>query len=149
MDNGNLIHTYVTKGSFIVQSNFDTEAEAIKWLKEFAKKKGNQQQGKQDLCQNSYKILKEKVLIIVMKKDVEGNDYLGTFNFKGGEFGNWVNQNERQTSLNYGYDAYLTLANALGIEYDNISFNGTLSIAFGSRGSGNALAHYEPLRKSN
>ena len=32
---------------------------------------------------------------------------LDTFNFKGGEFGNWLNENDRQQSLNFGYDALL------------------------------------------
>ena len=33
------------------------------------------------------------------------------------------------------------------ISEKDISYQGTLSIAFGARGSGNAAAHYEPLRK--
>ncbi len=79
-------------------------------------------------------------------KNVEGQDYLNEFNFKGGEFGNWLNENERQQSLNYGYDAFKDLAVALNIKPTDVTLNGELSIAFGARGSGNALAHYEPLR---
>lgn len=77
-------------------------------------------------------------------KDITGTDMLETFNFRGGEFGNWLSDNDRQQSLNFGYDALLDLSKALSISPTDISLGGKLSIAFGSRGSGNALAHYEP-----
>lgn len=79
--------------------------------------------------------------------DITGDDYLKEFGFRGGEFGNWVNQSERQTSLNYGYDALRDLARALGIKPESVSLGGQLAIAFGARGSGLAAAHYENLRK--
>ena len=78
---------------------------------------------------------------------VTGDDYLNTFTFHGGEFGNWLNDNDRQYSLDYGYDAFYDLALALDIPSEAISMGGVLSIAFGARGSGNAMAHYEPLRQ--
>ncbi len=80
-------------------------------------------------------------------KNITGEDMMKTFNFKGGEFGNWLNENDRQQSLNYGYDALLDLSKALSISPTDISLDNRLSIAFGSRGSGNALAHYEPDRE--
>lgn len=80
-------------------------------------------------------------------RNITGEDMMQTFNFKGGEFGNWLNENDRQQSLNYGYDALLDLSKALSISPTDISLNNRLSIAFGSRGSGNALAHYEPDRE--
>ena len=63
----------------------------------------------------------------------------GFCNFKGGEFGNWLNENERQQSLNFGYDAFKDLAVALNVKPTDVTLNGELSIAFGARGSGNAL----------
>lgn len=80
-------------------------------------------------------------------KNITGEDYLKTFGFKGGEFGNWLNAKDRQTSLNYGYDALMDLSDALGISRQDIALNKTLSIAFGSRGKAGAAAHYEPDRK--
>lgn len=80
-------------------------------------------------------------------KNITGEDMMKTFNFKGGEFGNWLSDNDRQQSLNYGYDALLDLSKALNISPTDISLGNHLSIAFGSRGSGNALAHYEPDRE--
>ncbi len=79
--------------------------------------------------------------------DITGEDMMNTFNFRGGEFGNWLNENDRQESLNYGYDALLDLSKALSILPTDISLNNRLSIAFGSRGSGSALAHYESDRE--
>lgn len=80
-------------------------------------------------------------------KNISGEDMMDTFNFKGGEFGNWLNENDRQQSLNYGYDALMDLSKALSISPTDISLGNRLSIAFGSRGSGAALAHYEPDRE--
>lgn len=77
----------------------------------------------------------------------EGQDYLDTFGFRGGEFGNWLNQSERQKCLDFGYNALKDLANILNIQDRDISLGGNLSIAFGARGRGNAAAHYEPARQ--
>ncbi len=79
-------------------------------------------------------------------KDISGQDMLDRFGFLGGEFGNWENQNDRQFNLNYAYDAFRDLAIALDVDPKDISLDGQLSIAFGSRGRGNALAHFEPDR---
>lgn len=78
-----------------------------------------------------------------------GENFIHDFGIKGGEFGNWLSETDRTTSLNYGYDAFCDLADALGIEMTDISLNGTLSIGFGSRGQGlsGAAAHYESERK--
>ncbi|MGN0671801.1 MAG: LPD1 domain-containing protein [Anaerovoracaceae bacterium] len=78
---------------------------------------------------------------------ITGNDYLNAFLFRGGEFGNWMNEKDRQASLNFGYDALLDMCQAINISPSDISLGGRLAIAFGARGSGNALAHYEPLRE--
>lgn len=80
-------------------------------------------------------------------KDMGGEDYMDVFGFKGGEFGNWMSEKDRQVSLNMGYEALLDLAKALQIEPGDISLGGKLSIAFGARGQAGAAAHYEPLRE--
>ena len=78
---------------------------------------------------------------------VTGQDYLDVFGFKGGEFGNWMTEKDRQASLDFGYDALYDLAKALKIEPRDISLGNSLSIAFGARGSGSAMAHYESMRE--
>ena len=79
-------------------------------------------------------------------KDVTGQDILDTFGFRGGEFGNWTNQADRQQSLNQAYDAFKDLATILGVPDKALSLNGELGIAFGARGSGKFAAHYEEGR---
>lgn len=80
-------------------------------------------------------------------KNISGDNYMDEFGFRGGEFGNWVNEVERQYSLNYGYDALCDLATALNISLKDISLGNKLAIAFGSRGRKSAAAHYEPERE--
>ena len=77
--------------------------------------------------------------------DADGQAMLDTFGFYGGEFGNWERQTERQMNLNYAYDAFKDLAYALDIDDKDVSLGGNLSLAFGARGSGSALAHYENI----
>lgn len=68
--------------------------------------------------------------------EITGQHYLDTFGFRGGEFGNWMNQNDRQASLNMGFEALKDLAAALQVSDKDIAYQGTLAIAFGARGSG-------------
>jgi len=76
--------------------------------------------------------------------DVTAEEFMSQFGFRGVEFGNWVNQAERQERLNYAYDAFMDLATVLKVPARSISLNGELGFAFGSRGRKGALAHYEP-----
>lgn len=80
-------------------------------------------------------------------REMEGQNYLDTFGFRGGQYGNWLSQNDRQESLNMGFDALLDMAAALQISNRDIALDGQLAIAFGARGHGNAAAHYEPDRQ--
>lgn len=83
-------------------------------------------------------------------RSVDGNKMLEDFKFRGGEFGNWLNESDRKQSLNFCYDALMDLSYALGMQPSGISFNGALAIAFGARGRGgakSAVAHYEPARQ--
>lgn len=82
--------------------------------------------------------------------DHDPNELIDRFGFKGIEFGNWLPQDERQTVINYAVASFKALAEILGIEENQIALNGTLSLAFGARGTGGkkaAMAHYEPARK--
>jgi hypothetical protein len=77
--------------------------------------------------------------------DVADTDFIGTFGFRGVEFGNWNNQIERQQFMNAAYDGLLDLADVLNLPPKAISLNGDLALAFGARGQGltSAKAHYE------
>ncbi|HBH37994.1 MAG TPA: hypothetical protein DDX06_06355, partial [Curvibacter sp.] len=80
--------------------------------------------------------------------DVKGQDFMQAFGFRGVEFGNWNNQDERQELMNEAYDGLMDLADVMGIPPKAISLNGDLALAFGARGHGlsGARAHYEPDR---
>jgi hypothetical protein len=79
--------------------------------------------------------------------DVSPGKFSAEIPFRGVEFGNWVNQTERASNLNEAYDALLDLAWTTALPPEALSLNGTLALAFGARGSGNAKAHYEPLKR--
>lgn len=135
---------FVAKGHRILQTNFETREGALKWLQDFTQQKGGE--GKKRFIPEQLKDVVRDGVDYRRGKDITGDDYLVAFGFKGGEFGNWMSQTDRQASLNFGYDALKDLAAALKISDHDISYKGALSIAFGARGSGNAVAHYEPLR---
>jgi len=83
-------------------------------------------------------------------RDIVADDLLEHFGFRGVEFGNWLPQGERQQVLNMAFDSLCDLAAALKLPPKGLSLDGSLAVAFGSRGSGGknaALAHYEPSRK--
>jgi hypothetical protein len=77
-------------------------------------------------------------------KNITPEIFTNAFGFRGVEFGNWVENTRRQEALNETYDAFMDMANALGLSPRSISLNGTLGMAFGARGKGKAMAHYEP-----
>lgn len=140
-----------TKKGIVLKSSFLSKEEAEAWTLKVLS-------GLNDVSKQAKKNAKKKYVpdqlktirhtgSVFRKKSVTVDDYLKAFTFHGGEFGNWLNDNDRQYSLDYGYDAFYDLALALDIPSEAISMGGELSIAFGARGSGNAMAHYEPLRQ--
>lgn len=79
--------------------------------------------------------------------DITPEKFSSVFPFRGVEFGNWVTQLERAACLNEAYDALHDLADILGVSPDAITLGNQLAMAFGARGSGKALAHYEPIKR--
>lgn len=136
---------YVTKGRRILHTNFETQEEAVKWVQDYTQ--GRNGGKKKRIVPPQFEHIHRDGDDYRHGRDIEGQDYLSTFGFKGGEFGNWMSQNDRQASLNLGFEALKDLAKALAITDADISFGGNLSIAFGARGNGNAVAHYEPMRQ--
>lgn len=136
---------YVTKGYSILQTNFESQEAALKWAQDLAK--GRSRSGKARFTPPQLAHVKRDGPDFRGGQEITGQHFLETFGFRGGEFGNWMNQNDRQASLNMGFEALKDLASALKVSDRDIAYQGTLAIAFGARGSGNAAAHYEPLRK--
>ena len=77
-------------------------------------------------------------------EDVSADQFREQFGFRGVQFGNWTNQRDRQEAINRAFDAFMDLSRLLGVSPRALSLNGELGVAFGARGSGKALAHYEP-----
>ena len=77
-------------------------------------------------------------------------DFLQDLGFRAVEFGNWVGDAERQQHLDMTYNSMCDLANVLGIDKKDVSLDGRLALAFGSRGRGGVsagAAHYELFRE--
>lgn len=69
------------------------------------------------------------------------------FNFRSVEFGNYVEDRKASFHLRNAAEAYVDLSEILTIPHKAVSLDGTLAMAFGSRGSGSALGHYEASRQ--
>lgn len=80
----------------------------------------------------------------VVEDDFMKDSSTATFPFRGVQFGNWTNQNDRQENLNISFDAFKDLAKALHIHDEDVTLGGQLAIAYGARGHSGAVAHYEP-----
>ena len=135
----------IAKGHVILKTGFATKQEAVDYLKSAILKKRQKTRFVPQQLLEVHRIGPD----YRENKNVNGQNYLDTFGFKGGEFGNWLNGKDRQVSLNYGYDALKDLAYALQIQDTDISLKNNLSIAFGARGEGlsGAAAHYEKDRR--
>lgn len=66
---------------------------------------------------------------------------------RGIQFGNSVSDKERQHHATKAAEALLDLADVTGLPLEAISLGGNLGLAMGARGTGSALAHYEPVTK--
>ena len=133
------------KPGIVVESGFKSRKEALDYL--------NEHMGE---LQAKYRNMKDATSIGFAPngerrgkdwrggKDVTAEDFRNTFGFRGVEFGNWANQQERQLALNQAYDAFMDLSEATGISPQGLSLGGELGMAFGARGGGGAAAHYEP-----
>lgn len=92
----------------------------------------------------------ERIVRIGMKdhrggKPVVDQDFLDVFGFKGLEFGNWVNQTERQENMNLAYDSLMDMADLTGFTPKALGLMQRLGFAIGSRGTNpRAAAHFEP-----
>ena len=77
-------------------------------------------------------------------RNVTAEELQHRFGFKACEFGNYLNQKDRQEAINLAYDGCAALAKMINIPDRMVGFDGLMALANGSRGSQSALAHYEP-----
>ncbi|MDC3424373.1 hypothetical protein NC797_07615 [Aquibacillus sp. 3ASR75-11] len=72
-------------------------------------------------------------------------ELMNSFGFRGVEFGHYLNDEVAGDHVFRCSEAYYDLSDVLEMDhYYTVSLNGTLAMAFGSRGRGAALAHFEP-----
>ena len=141
--------TYFIRNAKIVGKNFETLDKA----KEYVLSISNIEKKQDNTINRKKKFIPIQLLNLdrvgdtYKNIDVSGDDMLKVFGFYGGEFGNWLNDKDRQANLNFCYDAFADLSRALNISNKDISLNGELAIAFGARGRAGAAAHYEPERR--
>ena len=80
-------------------------------------------------------------------KKFKPKDLLSTFGIRGVEYGNWMDDESSAHHTQMLGESFLDLSDLLGLSVEDVSMKGRLAIAFGARGKGKALAHYEPGRK--
>lgn len=128
----------------VVDQQFDTREAALEYMAKNAKAiiETNTTFGEADLPRPESTVRSGSVYRDGPAKD---RDFMDTFGFRGVEFGNWNNQEERQQLLDDAFDGLMDLAEVMDIPPRAISLNGELALAFGARGQGlsGARAHYE------
>lgn len=70
-------------------------------------------------------------------------DFRQLFGFRAVEYGNYVNDEVGFKHMNHCAQAYVDLAHILNVPLDSMSLGNQLAMAFGSRGKGRALGHFE------
>lgn len=73
--------------------------------------------------------------------------FVNHFGFRASEFGNYMEDDAGRKHLLHSAEAYTDLADILQIPISAVSLQKELAMAFGARGRGRALGHYEPGRK--
>lgn len=138
----------VSKGYSVIEKNIPSYEEALCKCQEYAKQLRAKKPRKASATPKQLKRIERIGLSDVRNgRDIVGEDFLKDFGIRGGEFGNWMSEKDAQASLNMAYEAFCDFADVLGIPLSSVSFCGRLAIAFGARGQGPAVAHYDPLRE--
>ncbi len=131
--------------------DFKTKEEAEKYLNVDLKKEYEEKKKKNVIeVRPQLKHLKRKGINFRNDKNITTELFQKTFEFRGGQFGTWNSQEDRQQNLNLSFDSLVDISKVLGISLKGVSLNGTLAIAYGSRGHGgrnSASAHFEPIQR--
>lgn len=75
--------------------------------------------------------------------------FKSTFGLKAIQSGNWVLKDKESIEFHIqrAAESMLDMADVTGIAPELLGFGGRLGLAFGARGKGGALAHYEPVER--
>lgn len=127
----------------IKADGFKTREEAIAAAKKLATKKEGVDQ-KKPVLEN---VSRQGPPVRPAGLNVTPKDLMTQFGFRGVNYGNYTNPEERQLFTNNAYDALMDLSKIIGIQPVALSLNGTLGLAYGAQGRGgkfNAAAHFVP-----
>ena len=139
---------FIAKGYSIIEKNIPSYEEALRQCQKYAKQAATKSSRKISSTPKQLEKIERIGLPDVRNgRNMTGDDFLKDFKIRGGEFGNWMTENDAQASLNMAYEAFCDFAYILGVPKSAVSFGGKLAIAFGARGKGSAIAHYEPMRE--
>ncbi len=81
---------------------------------------------------------------VVLDNEVQAYKIIEEFDYKSLQLGNYVKDKEAKEHIRHYLGAMRDLEDVLGVDLKAVNQQGGLSLAIGARGSGNALAHYEP-----
>ncbi len=133
------------KGDIVLQNGFKTSDEAFKYREENAQALTERYASMKEIPDERRITNNPRVGFDYRQgKNIYAEEFSDIFGFRGVEFGNWVNQEERQAHINEAYDALMDLATIIEVSPRALSLNGELGFAIGSRGGGKYSAHYEP-----
>jgi hypothetical protein len=111
---------------------------------------GEQKKERSELIVNAYPPLNHIVRkggVKILEEDITPESIRKKFGFKEVEFGQSLKDKEAKEHVRHFLGAMADLADILNMDVVQLNTLGGLSIAFASRGSGRAAAHYESLRK--
>jgi hypothetical protein len=133
------------KGKGLIQASkedFESEEDCLDYINELIKK--------ERALRETAKIPTKPSCINIKRKgpanrteNVSGKNICKDFDVRGVQFGSTYSNSEKQIWANSIYDSLEDLARIIGFKKKWIGLKG-IGVAFGARGYGSALAHYEP-----
>ena len=132
------------KSKIIIQDGFTSPKEAFAYIRENKAALDEKFSGLKEVpTERNEENRERKGIDWAEGRNITNQEFADTFGFRAIEYGNWVTQTERQENLNNAYNALRDLADVIGVSPKALSLSGELALAFGSRGYGKAMAHYE------
>jgi len=119
--------------------------DSLEGAKKTTRKRGKTKRGWSTAKQVSGEVIRKGETIAITEADPERLSQ--TFSVPNIQYGNWMTQADREYHTKALEGAFHDMSEVLGIDPKQVSLNGRLSISMGGRGSGTAMAHYEPSKK--
>lgn len=82
-----------------------------------------------------------------IKGKVSSKKLMDMVGLRAVEYGNYMDKDSSAEHTKRCAEAFIDLADVIGIDPKMVSFNGRLALAFGARGKGKFKAHYEPYKQ--